>query len=426
LVLNFGNLLYQFFGGLAAAPAFLWLTCKGRFGTRWADRLGYTLAGGQKRLWFHGASVGEAQSALSIINSMADIFPQEKYVLSVGTPAGIKRAQSLVADPHQIQVIAPPVDFYGSPGRALNRIDPRALIIVETELWPGLIRAALKRNLPVLVLAGRLSQKSLAGYKKIRSFLKPLISQLAVIAAITETDRERFLEIGAQPERTVVMGNPKFDSLAERACLKNYVTERPLGTKIIVAGSTEESEEQLIVNAWQDQARPRPRLVLAPRHLGRVPDILEMVKKQNLSVRLFSENQGFNWESEPDIIILDVLGVLAGLYAVASLAIIGGSFYCGQGHNPLEPAVYGCPVIFGPHMSSFWTEARDLVEVKAAKTVPPSDLSGALAIWLALGEKHLAGQAGQDLLADRAPVGPKLAKLVGQTLSAQSPSSQGL
>jgi 3-deoxy-D-manno-octulosonic-acid transferase len=409
--------LYQFFGGLAAVPAYAFMTLKGRFGTRWADRLGFPLAGGQNPLWFHAASVGEAQSALTVIRSVADILPLTRYVLSVGTPAGLKRAEDLIGSEPGIQLMAPPLDFFGAPGRSLDRVGPRALIIVETEIWPELIGQAYKREIPVMVVAGRMSQKSYQRYMKVRSFLKPLMEKLSLVAAVSPEARERFLDLGTPFNKTVCLGNPKFDSLRPANLDTALTIERPLGRKIIVAGSTEGREEDLIVSAWREQGGPKPFLLLAPRHLGRVPAILDSIKSQGLPVRLYSENRNFNWPEEPDIIIIDELGLLARLYALADLALIGGSFYRGQGHNPLEPAVFGCPIVFGPYMSSFREQALELETVGAAKTVLPSELSGTLARWLARREAFLAGLAGRELLAARPAVGPGLAALIGQTLS---------
>jgi 3-deoxy-D-manno-octulosonic-acid transferase len=391
------------------------MTARGRYGTLWGDRLGFPLAGGRNPLWFHAASVGEVQSALTIIDSIVHNLPQARFVLSAGTPAGLERARVLSRE-RPVQILAPPLDFFGSPGRALDRIGPRALVLVETELWPELIRQAQKRAVPVMILAGRMSQKSYRRYRRVRSFFKPLLAEMELTAVISEKDRDRFVDLGCRAERTAVAGNPKFDFLARQALQAPPSHNRPLGRKLIIGGSTAEREEELVVKAWLDQPPVRPWLLLAPRHLERVPQVLEQLRRQNLSVRLWSERPAPDWSREPDIILIDVLGILAQLYALADLAVIGGSFYRGQGHNPLEPAVFGVPQVFGPFMSSFDPERIALEEAGAARTVNPSDLSGFLASWLARGEEVLNGAAGRDLLARRPPAGPILAELAGHVI----------
>jgi 3-deoxy-D-manno-octulosonic-acid transferase len=305
------------------------------------------------------------------------------------------------------------------------------LIIVETELWPELIGQAQKRAIPVMVVAGRVSQKSSHRYQMVRSLIQPLLARMAFMAVIGQADRARFIELGASPATTWALGNPKFDPLIKLAQRKISGIERPFGRQVMVAGSTEEREERLIVESWLDQTE-KPHLLVAPRRLGRLGEIVGFLKERGLNFRLYSERADqlanlertdknwlphFDWASEPDIILVDQLGVLGALYAIADLAIVGGSFFAGSGHNPLEPAAYGVPVIFGPHMSSFAEEAERLVAAGAAISAHASELPRVLAQWLAPGSQILSGQAGRELLANRDLVGPRLAALVGRAMT---------
>jgi 3-deoxy-D-manno-octulosonic-acid transferase len=264
-----------------------------------------------------------------------------------------------------------------------------------------------------------MSQKSFERYRRAQSLFQPLLAGLALIATAGRSDQRRFLDLGAAEDQTLVVGNPKFDNLVKLAKSPLPMTERPLGRKVLVAGSTEGDEDQLIVAAWKN-LDPRPHLILAPRHLGRLPLITNFLKGQNLTYRLFSEREGFDWPLEPEVLVIDSMGQLAKSYAVADLAIVGGSFWAGQGHNPLEPAAYGVPVIFGPHMDSFSEESADLIAAGAAKTVLPPELSEVLTAWLAQNDPVLVGSRGRELLANREPLGPRLAALVGRAIKAPS------
>jgi 3-deoxy-D-manno-octulosonic-acid transferase len=397
------------------------MTAKGRFGGAWADRLGFPIVAFDQPIWFHAASVGEAQSALTIIQAFCDNKEQlglnTKFLLSVGTPAGLARAKNLAAGYDWLQILAPPLDFFGAPGRALDRIDPVALVIVETELWPELIRQAQKRALPVLVVAGRMSHRSFKRYGRARSLFQPLLAKMPLVAVIGDADRRRYLDLGAREEKTLVVGNPKFDSLVKDAKRPLIVTERQLGRKIIVAGSTEDPEEDLIVSAWLKLV-DRPHLILAPRHLTRLDRIAFFLREKKITWRYYSARPTLDWPTEPDLILVDAYGVLAKLYGEADLAIIGGSFFGGSGHNPLEPTVYGRPVLFGPHMSSFQEESLALAAAGAAASVNKTEFSLALAAWLTRKDLAQAGQAGRAYLASQDLVGPKLASLVRATLAA--------
>jgi 3-deoxy-D-manno-octulosonic-acid transferase len=238
---------------------------------------------------------------------------------------------------------------------------------------------------------------------------------MPLVAVIGQADRARYLSLGARETQTEVVGNPKFDSLVLIARQSPRFSERSLGRKILIAGSTEENEESLIIDSWLLQAE-KPHLILAPRHLGRLPGLLANLKERQLAYRLLSARPELDWPNEPDLIVVDCLGALGQLYAQADLAIIGGSLFRGQGHNPLEPAAYGRPVLYGPHMTSFATECRELESVGAARMVQPGDWPDALARWLALGEAYLQGQAGRELLVRRPLVGPALAELIVQAL----------
>jgi 3-deoxy-D-manno-octulosonic-acid transferase len=218
----------------------------GRGGGFWLDRLGCPAAGGGKPYWLHAASVGETGSAAAIIRAWKDSEPEARFVLSVGTPAGRAHAESSLADLDCVQFMAPPMDVWGAPGRCLDRVDPRALVIIETEIWPGLIRAASKRRVPVLLAAGRISARTARRYGWVKSFFRQLLNSMDRLLVISEADRSRFLALGVDPDRIEVAGSPKFDPLIAMARGPAPPPIVPGPPYLLVAGSTHPGEEEII------------------------------------------------------------------------------------------------------------------------------------------------------------------------------------
>jgi 3-deoxy-D-manno-octulosonic-acid transferase len=341
--------------------------------------------------------VGEAGSALTLILELSRLAPKEGFALSVSTPQGLAYAAGALDSPPfgpdgpRVRLMAPPLDFFGAPGRTLARVSPKALVIVETELWPGLILKAKSLGLPVLVAAGRLSRKSIARYRRAAFLFKDIAASLDLVCANGEDDRQGFLEIGARPESTVALGNPKFDKLVAIARDEPY---RPVSLSppyLLVAGSTHPGEEELILRTVLRIRLTRTlagreeyikgKLILAPRHLGRVPEVLALAKRLGLEAAPLS-SPDVPRRDLPGVGVVDVVGRLLDFYRAADLAIVCGSFVNGQGHNPLEPAALGRPVIFGPNMSSFSEQARLLMDNLACKMILPVDLPSAISHFM--------------------------------------------
>jgi 3-deoxy-D-manno-octulosonic-acid transferase len=495
--------LYRVTGALAAGPALLAPVARGRFGGRWADRLGWTLCGGGAPLWIHGASVGEAQSALAVLSALEELGPDRPKVLSVGTPAGLQAAQArlwpgepifdlqfpnlpqglaapslsaapgapegdpgaagragLPAAPRNVQLMAPPLDFWGAPGRCLDRLAPRALVIVETEIWPELIVQCGRRRIPAMIVSGRISERSMGRYLKIRGLIGPVLSSLALVSAISKADRDRFLALGADEAATVVTGSPKFDPLiAEaRAALASGAglgsdppaagaaetgpggfgpppsgppgppVPPPPVPPLIVCGSTHPGEDEIILRAASTLLPGRARLILAPRHTVRAASVLDLAKSFGLSAgTLPASGPAPDPASLPAVSVVDRLGLLSDLYARAAVCLVGGSLVEGlSGHNPLEPAAKARPMVFGPHMSSFGREAEELVEAGAARQVAPAALAATLAELLSdPAAAARAGRAGLEVLAARRPVAPILARLIAGQLARAGARSAG-
>jgi 3-deoxy-D-manno-octulosonic-acid transferase len=442
--------LYRALGALALAPALALPVLRGRFGARWGDRLGYTLAGGGRPLWLHGSSVGEAGSCLQLLQALRELGLAAPAVVSAATPAGLSFLEARLQNPRgaterpapslargspgpygRTQIAAPPLDFLGAPGRFLDRLDPLALLVIETEIWPELFLQCHRRGVPVLLVSARLSRRSHRRMSFFRGFLGGVLKDVSLVAAIGRPDLGRLVDLGVRPELAALSGSPKFDRLIAQAratlsAPSGPSSRGPAARPLVLAGSTHPGEEELILDACLGLPAPGADLAIAPRHLGRVPAILGLARSRGLVARTFSETGSLS-AGPGSVAVIDQMGRLSGLYRECDLAIVGGSFLSGSGHNPLEPAAAGKPVIYGPHMSSFRAEAEELESLGAAKAVPPGLLPAAMADLLSRPDQaRRAGRAGLELLAARPPVAPRLARAIMEFLASPGPQGQRL
>ncbi|MCL2029518.1 MAG: hypothetical protein FWG97_03800 [Deltaproteobacteria bacterium] len=420
--------LYDLAANLAGPPLVLAATARGRFGGRWRDRLGLTFfphpVQGRPRLWFHGASAGEIQSAAAVAQAVLKTRPEADIYLSASAPAGLEKAVAFSAREPRVRVLAVPLDFWGAAGRTAARLKPEALIILETELWPNLIRAARAQGAKLILASARLSERSFRRYRLIRPFMAGLLAEFDLIAPIGPKERGFFSALGAPEERLAVLGNPKFDRLLDQAgqpAFKARMSE--LGVRLwgpaergplVVAGSTHPGEEDILAKAALrlQSDRPELRLILAPRHIGRAQGLAEQLKNLGLTVAL-SEEPGPLFP-RVQAVVVETMGQLSAYYGQATVAVVGGSLRPGlKGHNPLEPAALARPVIFGPHMGSFEAEAEGLIAAGGGRTSRPETLADDLASWLDnTTAARAAGQAARNFLAARPPAAPALASAI--------------
>jgi len=293
-------------------------------------------------IWIHAVSVGEALSIKNIIKELKLLYPGKKFVISTVTPTGNKIARSIAASDDF--VIYLPLDFSFSVRSSLNKIKPSLFIIVETEIWPNLITCLHKKNVPVLVINGRISDDSFKGYSLIKFFLKPILDKVSMFCVQTQNDAERLMKLGAARERVQVTGNMKFDNAAIlKIDSADYRKKIALNTeeKLFVAASTHPGEEEIIIRAYKNLILDfkNLRLLIAPRHPQRAQE-----------VALIIERLGLNG---PKIHILDTVGELLGFYSLADVVFVGGSLVKKGGHNILEPISLLKPVMFGPYMHNF-------------------------------------------------------------------------
>lgn len=341
----------------------------------WRERLGHARpapeGGDRELLWVHGASVGEVQLAALLVKALRSQSPQRALALSCHTATGRARGQALLPD---VPLHYAPYDLPGAVRRRFARLRPRALILLETELWPNLLAEADRRRVPVLVASARLSARSLRGYQRLGGLLRPAIERNVWVAAQSAADAERFAALGVPGGRLSVIGNLKFDQpLPDDALARGKALRAALGTRPVwVAGSTHPAEQSLVLEAHRRLCAVWPELllVLAPRHPPRFEEAAEQLQGGGWRFRRRSrEHGGSALPAECQVLLVDTLGELVDFYAAADVAFVGGSLVPVGGHNLLEPAALGLPLIAGPHQSASPEVARALAQAGALDIV---------------------------------------------------------
>jgi len=325
----------------------------------WAERLGRGRPGVRPGgVWLHGASVGEGRLVTTLAGALRQRDPAPPLAVSAVTATG--RA-GLPEPPEVDAAFFAPLDFRGPVRRVLHALRPGVLALVETELWPNLLRESERSGVAVVILNARLAPERMGRYHRLGRLYRPLLDGLARVGAQSDDDAERFRELGVPAEAVEVTGNLKYDlpapdvdseGLRQRFGL---AAERP----VLVAGSTAAGEEQPLLEACVELRRAHPDLllVLAPRHVDRADEVEALVRARGLQpVRLSAGDRA----TECDVLLVDTLGQLSGLYALAWVAFVGGSLVPRGGHNLLEPAALGVPVLFGPHTQHVSEPARAL------------------------------------------------------------------
>ncbi len=310
---------------------------------------------GQRPIWFHASSVGEVIASQKLLEGIRERFPDRRLLVSTFTPTGNKAAkEKLKAD----GVIFLPLDFPWAVNRAVKKVNPSVLILMETELWPNLIRKAGSMGIPVVVVNGRISDSSYGKYWFISPLLKKVFEGITLFLMQSEGDAQRVVALGAEQSRVTVTGNIKFDlKPADKAIgiMENW------GGPVLLAGSTHKGEDSPVLDIYKGLRERYPvlKLVLAPRHLDRVIEVEGMLRERGLQ---YSKRSGTSDRLDLPVLLLDTLGELMSFYKYADVVFIGGSLVPVGGHNILEPALYGKPVLFGPHMENFRDSARILEE----------------------------------------------------------------
>jgi 3-deoxy-D-manno-octulosonic-acid transferase len=354
--------------GLAlAAPLLAARLAKGRYRSIAAGRLGLgsawlppSSAGG---IWVHALSVGEVRSALPLLKALGRRFPGRSLALSVATAQGLAVAQQELGQASVVSLFVRPLDLAWNVERLLNRLRPALFCLVEGDIWPGWGWGLKRRGVPSLLVNGRVSPRTFKGYRRLGPLARGLLGGFERILAQTGLDHDRLLAVGVDQDRLAVGGNLKFDTApaqldqAERQALARELGLE--GRRVLAAGSTHPGEDEACLQAFRALSPEHPglALILAPRQVDRGRGLARLAAGLGLSVTLVSEGSP---SPGVQVVILDVLGRLAPAYALAEAAFVGGSLVPVGGHNLLEPAAQGVPVLFGRHTHNFQEMARDL------------------------------------------------------------------
>jgi 3-deoxy-D-manno-octulosonic-acid transferase len=365
------------------------------------EKLGY-LPDLSSCVWVHAVSVGEVNAAVQLLKRLRKKYPAMPIVLSTITDTGQKVALDKV--PEGVNVAYLPFDITWILARAFRRVRPKILIVMETELWPNIFRLSYKKNVPLVILNGRISAKSSHGYRKISFFMKKVFSYVTVFSMQSGPDAERLKAIGADEKKVQVSGNFKFDmEMSGKMPAWTAAVKGP----VLVAGSTHKGEEELVLSAYLYNLGKSPdlKLILAPRHPERFGEVADLLRSRGTSFVRRSElgdNDSAGGPFKEKVLLLDSVGELSSVYAIADIALIGKSFLSTGGQNPLEPAYWGKPILCGPHMENF-PFMQEFYDAGAAFEVEPAFLAEKLGSLLADPDSaKAAGEKAKALCASKA------------------------
>ncbi len=368
---------------------------------RFRDRLGTRLPDLPKDgVWIQAVSVGEVELARRLAAEFQARAPGLGLFLTATTATGLDLARRTLGN--SMPVFPCPVDLPGPVRRVLDASSPHLVVLVETELWPEMLHQAGSRSVPVAVVNARLSERSLAAYRRVARPLRSLLEPLSRVLARTESDAERFVGLGVAPGRVEVCGNIKYDLGADERPLEwaDEVLKIAAGRPIVVIGSTMEGEEAQVLDALAglDADGAAPFLILAPRHPERFDAVAGLLRERG--VVFGRRSRPGEVSADADAFLIDTIGELARAYRLARLAFVGGSLAPTGGHNPLEAAVWGVPVLSGPHVHNFREVYQEMTEAGGARLVADSgELRIAAAVWLDdVKLACAAGAAGRDVV----------------------------
>jgi 3-deoxy-D-manno-octulosonic-acid transferase len=357
-------------------------------------------ARGKRTIWVHAVSVGEVLAVSQLIHEMRARFPKYRIVVSTTTDTGQKLARERFGVENAFYF---PTDFAFAIRPYLEAVKPALVVIAETEFWPNFLRLSHRSGAKIAAVNGRISDRSHRGYRRARFWLRGVLEQIDLYLAQTEQDRKRLLDIGAPEDRVAVSGNLKYDvalppQAAVVASLRSSF-EKTGATPVIVAGSTMDGEESLLLRAFEivRGRHPQAVMIIAPRHPQRFETVGAFVK--SLGIPMWRRSLWSGEDLGGGVLLLDTIGELSSVYAVGQVAFVGGSLVEYGGHNILEPAQYGVPVVIGPHYENF----REMVNLfrwkDAVRVVGPAELPLCMVDLLSNENERVAlGQRGLETL----------------------------
>lgn len=342
---------------------------------RWAERLGFYQQAkpSQAVIWFHAVSVGEAEAAFPLVRAISRRFPSHPILVTTTTPTGSARVRAVLGD--TVAHVYLPYDLPDAVARFLAYFRPALAVVMETEIWPNLYHACGQRGIPLAIVNARLSERSAKGYARLGGFTRDTLANVGLVAAQTQADAERFLNVGARRESVTVTGNIKYDLELPTDYFQqaDKLRDSLFGSRTVwIAASTHEGEEALVLQAFARlrAADPGLLLVLVPRHPPRFDKVASLCLAEGFKL---GRRSLVETGESADVYLVDTLGELRLFYAAADIAYVGGSLVPVGGHNVLEPALAGIPVLFGPHMFNFAEAGRRLLEAGGALQVADAE-----------------------------------------------------
>lgn len=393
--------LYGFLLYLMLPFIFLRLLWRSRrlpdYKTRVGERLGFFPFTLENCIWVHAVSVGEVIAAAPFIKLLQTHYPTTPLLVTTMTPTGAARVKSMFGESlHHCYL---PYDFPFAMRRFFNAMNPKVGLIIETEMWPNLLAIAKHKQIPMCLLNARLSAKSAKGYARVASITKSMLSSFVCIAAVSKADAERFVELGAIKESVFVTGNIKFDlQIPTDLNARKMLLQQQLGENrfIWIAASTHAGEEEQVLAAHKQllEKNPQALLILVPRHPDRFNEVAALCERQGFSIARRSQNQLCT--SETKVYLADTMGEMLLMYSVSDAAFVGGSLIANGGHNILEPAALGKPILSGTHLFNFAEISQLFLRAQALIVVEDAN---SLALQLInLQDPHLRTQMGTHAL----------------------------
>jgi 3-deoxy-D-manno-octulosonic-acid transferase len=317
-------------------------------------------------MWFHAVSVGEAETLFPLIKTLLQKKPATSILVTTTTPTGSARVKTVLKN--TVQHVYLPYDIPSTVNRFMVQFKPRVAVMMETEIWPNLFRHCREHNIPLYIINARLSERSTRGYQKISALIKPALAHASILTQ-SQQDTERFIAIGAVAQQVATLGNMKFDIGNPQDLLEQGLAiKASLFSKRFVwlIASTHQGEETLFLAIYQEikQRIPELLLVIVPRHPERFSEVKKLCEQQPLNV--ITRTSQKNIDTGTDVYLLDTMGELRSFYATADVAFVGGSMVSVGGHNILEAAAVGVPVMFGPFMANFKAITDNVLNAEAA------------------------------------------------------------
>lgn len=332
------------------------------------QRIGLTRSG-PRPVWMHALSIGETLSAVTLVREMRQRLGERPLVFSVSTLAAKELAEERLAG-RVDRIFYLPLDLVPCVAKVLGQVRPAALVVVETDIWPGLLHAVRHRGFPAFLVNGRVSPQSFRSFRRWRTLFEPALNVFETIFPQSEGEAARYRAVGVQPKKIGAAGNLKFDAAAARPGAERFQEIRrecgvAEGDRVWVAGSTHPGEEEAVLGVYRHLRSEHPglRLILVPRHPHRGAEVRALCEHAGFAGKLYTEDPP---PTEDEVLIVDAMGRLSELYELAEMAFVGGSLVNRGGQNPIEPAAAGKPVLFGPDMTDFPDAAAELLERDAA------------------------------------------------------------